>query len=267
MNLENQLKIYYKELFPLEMLYKILEITERREISFFTDTGSYLRYLTFETPESFREKLEQLTPRKIDIGPTYDIGPTKMNGAIPVSREIVFDIDLTDYPRDCCQEKKVCKICYEKIKCAVEILNYSLKNEFGFKNYGFVFSGRRGVHCIVFDLKEVSTFVRNDIYKFFQNVVDKNLYVKEYNNILEKYGEVNLIKDFFPRIDKQVTVSMNHLIKMPFSVHPDTLNVSVPLDPNNITELEDIPTLSGVVSNPEILLPYYEILKSWSIKN
>ena len=106
--------------------------------------------------------------------------------------------------------------------------------------------------------------IRNDIFKFFQTIIDKNLYVKEYDEIMSKYGDVDLIKNFFPRIDKQVTVSMNHLIKMPFSVHPDTLNISVPLDPYNIVEYEDIPTLSAVISNSSLLVPYYTILNNWN---
>lgn len=263
MDTESELKIYYRELFPLQLLCEVLEISERREVSFFTNTGSYMRYLTFDSVESFKEKLEQVTPRKVDLGPTYDIRPSKSNGATPVSREIVFDIDLTDYPRECCKDKKVCSLCYEKIKCAINILDYSLRNELGFTNYGFAFSGRRGVHCWVLEMKELPAHARNDIFKFFQNIVDKNLFVKEYNDIMRKYGDADLVKNFFPRIDKQVTVSMNHLIKMPFSVHPDTLCIAVPLDPSNITDLKDIPTLSQAVANPATLEPYYEIFKSW----
>jgi len=262
-NTELELRVYYHEIFPLDLLWRILEITEKREVSFFTDTGTYLRYLVFETPQMFREKLTQVNPMKIDLGPSYNIRPTKSNGALPVTRELVFDIDLTDYPRECCQEKKVCKICYEKIKAAVKILDYSLRYEFGFRNYGFVFSGRRGVHCWVLEMKDMTQRVRNDIFKFFQTVIDKNRTVLEYNRILQEFGEVDLVTNFFPRIDKQVTVSMNHLIKMPFSVHPETLNISVPLDPERITELEDIPTLSEVVANPDILQPYIEVLSSW----
>ncbi|ELA40909.1 uncharacterized protein VICG_02049 [Vittaforma corneae ATCC 50505] len=263
MDVENELKVYYRELFPLQLLYETLEINGRREVSFFTSTGSYMRYLTFDSAELFREKLELVNPRKIDLGPVYDIKPSKSNGAVPVAREIVFDIDLTDYPRECCKDKKICNLCYEKIKCAINILDYSLRTEFGFTSYGFVFSGRRGVHCWVLEMKELPTHVRNDIFKFFQNVVDKNLFVQEYNNIMGRYGDADLVKNFFPRIDKQVTVSMNHLIKMPFSVHPDTFNISVPLDPNSITELEDIPTLSQAVASPAVLEPYYEVLKTW----
>lgn len=264
MDTELELKIYYKEIFPVEVLWKVLDISDKREVSFFTDNG-YLRYLVFDTPAMFREKLDEVTPKKIDLGPNYNMRPTKNNGATPVSRELVFDIDLTDYQRPCCQEKKVCEQCYERIKCAVKILDYSLKNEFGFKNYGFVFSGRRGVHCWVLEMKEMSAYVRNNIFKFFNRIIAKNLSVPEYNMILEEFDKTNPIQNFFPRLDKQVTVSMNHLLKMPFSVHPDTLNISVPLDPKNITEFRDLPSLSEVVANPDIMKPYVEILSRWKL--
>lgn len=263
MDIEANLRTYYKSLFPIDLIFKTIEISPNREISFFTFSNNYLRFLTFDNVESFKEKLISLNPKKLDIGPIYDIKPAKLNGAVPIARELVFDIDLTDYPRTCCQEKKVCSICYEKIKCAIKLLDYILKHELGFVNYGFVFSGRRGLHCWVLEMKEMGSHVRNDIFKYFKVVIDKNLYVEPYDRIMSQFGDSNLINDFFIRIDKQVTVTMNHLIKMPFSVHPDTLNISVPLDPNNITELADLPTLANVVENPSILQPYYEIMRNW----
>lgn len=265
MEVENELKAYYREIFPLEKLFEILEITETREIAFFTQQNTYLRYLTFDSVKRFREKIMQVNPKKIDVGPIYDIRPEKMNGANPIAKELVFDIDLTDYPRKCCQGKCMCERCYERIKCAIKLLDYILKNEFGFRNYGFVFSGRRGMHCWVLDYKDMPNSTRNDIFKYFQSVVDKNLYVKEYNEIMKECNGDNMIEEYFVRIDKQVTVTINHLIKMPFSVHPETMNISVPLDPKSITELKDIPNLLQALDNPDIMAPYIRILDKWKM--
>lgn len=263
MDIEANLRIYYKTAFPAELIFNTLEITGNREISFFTATSVYIRYLTFDNYEAFKEKIAQINPKKLDVGPVYDIKPSKANGAIPVARELVFDIDLTDYPRKCCQDKTVCGICYEKIKCAIKLLDYILRVEMGFKRFGFVFSGRRGLHCWVLEMKEMAGNIRNDIFKYLQMVIDKNLYVKEYDEIMKEFGDSDLIENFFIRIDKQVTTSMNHLIKMPFSVHPDTLNISVPLDPKNVTELSDIPTLLQVVEDPSILQPFINTMRNW----
>lgn len=266
MDLENAYKIYYRDIFPLKELFKILEIEKNREISFFTPQKTYLRYLSFDTPNEFIEKIQEICPLKMDVGAFYDVKPTKGGCAVPIRRELVFDIDLTDYPRNCCSDKTICEICYEKIKCAIKLLNYILKNEFGFEQFGFVFSGRRGVHCWAFDHSDMHNSVRGEIYKYIQKIVDKNISIKEYDDIMQEFGSgPNLIENFFIRLDKQVTVFMGHLVKMPFSIHPETGKISVPLDPNNITELKDLPTLENVVSNPEKLKPYIDILKTWRI--
>lgn len=264
METETAFKTYYNRIFPIEDLFKILEIEKNREITFFTSQNVYLRYQTFDNVEAMKERIMQINLLKIDVGPFYNIKPSKLSGAFPVAKELVFDIDLTDYPRSCCLEKTVCEICYQKIKCAVKLLSYILKNEFGITKFGFVFSGRRGVHCWVFEYKDMKNTIRQDIFKYFQTIINKNLNIKEYDSIMKEFGDYDLVQNFFVRIDKQVTVAMNHLIKMPFSVHPDTLNISIPLDPENITELKDIPTLMDVVNDPALIAPYVDILRRWN---
>lgn len=260
-----ELGTYYRTIFPSKELFEVLGITEKREICFITQQDMRMRYQTFDTHEMFMEKIALLSPKAIDIGAIYNTRPLKLNGAVPVARELVFDIDLTDYPRTCCEGKKMCALCYEKIKCAVKILDYSLREEFGLRDIGFVFSGRRGVHCWVLEYKDLEQSVRSDIYKYFQYVIDKNLFVQEYHDIMREFADddAQLVKDWFIRIDKQVTVAMTHLIKIPFSVHAETLNISIPLDPANIVPFEELPTLYDVVQDPGRMGPYVEILKRW----
>lgn len=52
--------------------------------------------------------------------------------AVVLSRELVFDIDLTDYDevRTCCQEAKVCAKCWKLMVIACEIIDKSLKGTF-----------------------------------------------------------------------------------------------------------------------------------------
>ncbi|KAI5149534.1 DNA primase small subunit [Enteropsectra breve] len=265
--MENQACIdaYYSKIFPSKELFDVLDIDNKRELSFQTRDSAYIRYQSFNSHSEFSAAVGKVHPTKIDIGAIHDKIPMKLNGAKAVAKELVFDIDLTDYPRTCCEGKKICTECYEKIKCAVKILDYSLRNEFGFRNIGFVFSGRRGVHCWVLDYKNMDATVRTEIFKFYQYIVDKSYSVDQYNEIMQSFAgsAKDMIKDWFIRIDKQVTTSLNHLIKAPFSVHPETGNIAIPLDPENITELEDIPTVLQVTDNPKMLEPYVEIMKKW----
>ena len=38
----------------------------------------------------------------------------------------------------------------------------------------------------------------------------------------------------YPRLDANVTKGMNHLLKSPFSVHPKTGRISIPIDSNSL---------------------------------
>ena len=66
-----------------------------------------------------------------------------------------------------------------------------------------------------------------------------------------------VFKHLFPRLDVEVSKHMNHLLKSPFSVHPKTGRVCVPMDPENVANFDPfkVPTINELfdelnASNP-----------------
>lgn len=170
---KEMLKYYYENLFPTKAFFNWLgkgkpEEFECREVSFTLENDIYLRYLCFYNDEEFKKELIKRTPEKIDIGAKFNTLP-KLNKTIseaknffPVSKELVFDIDMTDYDivRTCCQEAQICEKCWKYMIVAYETLNEFLTEDFGFENIMWFFSGRRGIHCWVND--ERARVLKND---------------------------------------------------------------------------------------------------------
>ena len=66
-----------------------------------------------------------------------------------------------------------------------------------------------------------------------------------------------------PRIDEGVTLTMGHTLKVPFSPHPDTGKISIPLDWKTLDKVDpdkDIPTLQTLLQD-DVLTTYREAMK------
>uniref|UniRef100_A0A6A7G5L6 DNA primase n=1 Tax=Hirondellea gigas TaxID=1518452 RepID=A0A6A7G5L6_9CRUS len=168
----NDLQVYYDRLFPFNEMFRWLSyghdpdsenenvdrtFFHRREFTFITADEVWIRYQCFENKTQFKSCVRKVSPYRIEIGPLYN-EPPSMKDAIgssfrPVEKELVFDIDMTDYDevRVCCQDKQICNECWPLMSCAIRVLHETLTKDFGFAHLLFVFSGRRGIHCWVGD--------------------------------------------------------------------------------------------------------------------
>ncbi|GLT78109.1 hypothetical protein SLA2020_496550 [Shorea laevis] len=172
----NYLKVYYRKLFPYGDMFKWMSYGNdgkhpgcdmsyfgRREFSFTIENDIYLRYQSFDGLSELENSIKEKYPLKIDIGAVYSVDPAKRNAYAQrdgnvftaVERELVFDIDISDYDdvRYCCKGADVCLDCWPLMTIAIKVIDTALRDDFGFDHILWVYSGRRGVHCWVCDRK------------------------------------------------------------------------------------------------------------------
>lgn len=189
------LRAYYERIFPIETLYQWMsygsaDTARCREISF--ASGDFVkRFMTFPTPESLKQELLRSVPDKIDLGAVFSHPCEKKQGItlVPMQRELVFDIDISDYDnvRACCDGKTICRHCWTLIAGAVRAVTDMLLNDFGYEQFFWVYSGRRGVHCWVCDPS--ARMLTND------ERVAVVSYMSSYEGGSEKDGSAFTVKD------------------------------------------------------------------------
>lgn len=182
------LQMYYSRLFPFSFMHQWLsygtknpQVFSRREFSFTIEPTPteeiYIRYQSFSNQNELAQAIMKRRPSKIDIGAVFSHAPKDHNslqaGAFqPVQRELVFDIDLTDYDevRQCgCSGAKICNICWGFMQMAVKVMDQGLRDDFGFEHIGWFYSGRRGVHAWVCDeaARELTDEGRSAVASYF----------------------------------------------------------------------------------------------------
>ena len=180
---------FYQRLFPFKPLFQWLNHsfkpsndTAHREIAFTLQNDAYMRYQSYPTAEAYatlslgfaktlanapasgirlRKDVLRLNPSRFEIGPVYTTNPRdrktlrKASVFRPLSKELVFDIDLTDYDevRTCCDKANICHKCWRFVVMAIKVVDAALREDFGFEHILWVYSGRRGAHAWISDKK------------------------------------------------------------------------------------------------------------------
>eukprot|EP00667_Euglena_gracilis_P025260 EG_transcript_29557 len=154
---QTDLELYFERIFPAKKFCSWLSYGSdayfhNREFSFTLAGDVYLRFRSFNDWTELQKDLVRKKPEKIDIGGVYNVPPKLKDSSsvfVAQEKELVFDIDISDYDdvRVCCQDKGICNKCWPLMACAAHILDHLLREDFGYQNLMFVFSGRRGMHC------------------------------------------------------------------------------------------------------------------------
>mgnify|MGYP003315793751 CR=1 FL=1 len=183
------LRMYYARLFPYEQMCKWLAYQPHGDASTPVGTGStlakrelsltladdvYIRYQCFGDAKAMKELMTKRQPHKIDIGAVFNASPKdhlSIKNFRPEERELVFDIDLSDYDdvRTCCKEAGICGKCWPLMTVALKVLDVGLREDFGFKHLLWVYSGRRGIHCWISDerARKLSDEARSAVAEYF----------------------------------------------------------------------------------------------------
>lgn len=153
------------------------------------------------------QAIKKRQPHKIDIGAVFSASP-KDHASIkpelfkPVERELVFDIDMTDYDdiRTCCTGANICHKCWPYMTMAVKVIDRALRDDFAFKHILWIYSGRRGVHCWVCDpsARALSNEARSAIVSYLSvegnDTFDRTIHpmMRRAYAIMEPYFETHI---------------------------------------------------------------------------
>ena len=184
------MQYYYQYLFPFKPIFNWLNHSPKpgmdiinREFAMAFRSGAYKRYNSFSTVQEFKSQIERSNPDRFEIGAVYNKPPKDKDTILktemkPLEKELVFDIDMDDYDtyRTCCSGAQVCNKCWKFISLAMKVMEQTLIDDFGYHDFIWVFSGRRGAHCWVSDrrARQLNDIQRRNVLDYVNVVRDRN---------------------------------------------------------------------------------------------
>lgn len=213
----SDMQYYYQHLYPFKSMFNWLNHSPKpgrdiinREFAMAFRSGAYKRYNSFNSVQEFKAQIQKANPDRFEIGAVYNKPPRERDSVLktemkPLEKELVFDIDMDDYDsyRTCCSGAQVCHKCWKFISLAMKVINTSLEDDFGFEEFIWVFSGRRGAHCWISDKR---ARVMNDSHR--RNMLDYMNVVKDRN--VEK--RLNLVRPLHPHLSRSLELLKPHFV-------------------------------------------------------
>lgn len=209
---------YYERMLPFRYIFQWLSHSPKatkdftmREFAYEFRLGAYQRYNSFSSADEFKKSVVNANPTRFEVGAVYTVNPKERknlpkSAMKPVSKELVFDIDLTDYDdiRTCCSKTDICTKCWRFIQVASEVMSVALKEDFGFEHFVWVFSGRRGAHCWVSDARarSLDESARKSIVEYLDVLGAPSL--KQGRTLL------GLRKPFHPHVERSFDILRHH---------------------------------------------------------
>ncbi len=160
---------YYEKKFPVERFMAFIGLSnfKNREFGFVVgEHNRFVRNISFQNTEKMLEFMVKNSVKDAYVGAVFDTPPSKEHPIQKIKwnyREFIYDIDIDEYDlvRTCgCQGAQYCKECWSLVQDATVFIDKTMREDFGFHDIIWIFSGRRGVHG----------WVRNPIIQKF----DKN---------------------------------------------------------------------------------------------
>lgn len=218
---ETDMRHYYEKFLPFNLIFQWLNHSRiptndftHREFAFEHQSGAYQRYNSFQDAEDFKKKVVKVNPTRFEVGAVYPIEPKNRktvakNLMKPISKEMVLDIDLTDYDeiRTCCKGTSICDKCWKFITLAIKIVDVAIREDFGIENRIWVFSGRRGVHCWMSDSR-IRYLKENSRRAFIEYLDILNVKSKS------KRGIFGLKKPYHPHIERSIDILKDYFVEI-----------------------------------------------------